>query len=132
MQVTFRKRLSQRMVEWEVVDRTRYRRPHCSTAPARAELPRDLERFVVEAAIGTTRGYWGSIAREIDSATANAKRRESSELDHLIQIHVALAAQGRPTPAAEPLAKFRRLWAELGEGGSFTVEWPTLRVLQPV
>lgn len=126
MQVTFRKRLSHRVVEWEVVSPSRRNRSRFSTALGRGDFPHDLERFVVEAAIGIRNGFWGAL----ESGTRH--RRAPTDSDHLVQVHVALAAQGRPTPAAEPLERFRRLWAELDDEGTLSVDWPSLRVLQPV
>ncbi len=142
MKVTFRKRMSRRMVEWEVVTRSRRHRPRCSTALGTASLPHDLEQLVVEAAIGANHGFWGSVADRADAITSprrdrswrsggllTATRAELNDIEHLVNVHVALANQGRPTPAAEPLARFRTLWSELGDGEAITVEWPTLRVV---
>lgn len=138
MEITFRKRTSRRLVEWEVTGRSRRNRIRRSAVLGGAALPHDLEQLVVEAALGVTHGFWGSVANgsaiawrgpgSSGHAAVAVPRRDPNELDHLVAVHVALADQGRPTPVAEPLARFRALWDELDDDGELTVEWPTLRV----
>jgi len=146
MQVTFRKAASRRLVEWEVSDRPRRTRARRTVTLGSAGLPHDLEQLVVEAAIGLTNGFWGSMASSPASVStsprlarshgtptaATPSRRDLHEAEHLVAVHVSLADQGRPTPAAAPLARFRRLWTELADDGELTVNWPSLKVLAPV
>ena len=132
------------MVEWEVVTRSRRNRPRCAMALGRGGLPHDLEQLVVEASLGVAHGFWGCVAdgatfrsmgqrarTRAGRAVIAAHRRDLATVEHLVHQHLSLAEQGRSTPAAEPLAQFRDLWAGLGDAEPLTVEWPTLRILQP-
>jgi hypothetical protein len=48
----------------------------------------------------------------------------------VVQEHAARWAAGEPTPTAPHLDEFTRIWKHLANGGSITVEWPTLRCLE--
>jgi hypothetical protein len=143
VQVTFHKLTEQRISTWEAVRGKRTRIPGSTMALGRPWLiPHDLEQMIVEGALGIDRGFWGSIAAGATFKSTGRKRTPKGrevikqnrqviqETELVVQDHAARWAAGEPTPTAPHLDEFTRIWKRLGNGGSITVEWPTLRCLE--
>jgi len=142
MEVTFRKDLRHRTSSWEAVRPKGIRIPGKAWGLGRGGMPHDLVQLIVECAIGERRGFWGSIAagasfRSTDRRRTNpgrqviaANKATIDQVEGAFHMHFDRWVKGEPTPAAPHLDEIGPLWDGLGDGGSITIEWPTLRVLR--
>jgi hypothetical protein len=141
MRVTFVKLADRRASSWEAVRGKRTRVPGPVMPLGKGGRPHDLEQLVVEATLGIDRGFWGSIAAGATFRSTGRKRtgpgreiirRNKQHLDDAEAVageHVRRWEEGEDTPCAGPLDELARRWAELGDGDSLTVVWPSLDVL---
>jgi hypothetical protein len=141
MRVTFRKLIEQRVSTWEAVRGQRTHVPGTTMALGRGGLPHDLVQMIVEASVGIDRGFWGSVASGATFRSTGRKRTRPgrgviaanrqfiAEAEGVVAEHFHRWQHGLPTPAASHFDEFSRRWDALGDGGHFTVEWPTLRLL---
>jgi hypothetical protein len=107
---------------------------------AGADLPHDLNTFVIEQALGMERGFWGSVARGATFRSLGRKRTPQGKsviaanvdaLDAAEQqvnaVHSAWRA-GEETPFDAELDDMLRRWRALAEGDELVLEWaPTRR-----
>lgn len=142
MRVTFYKLTSRRASYWNALRGKRTVVPGSNMALGRGDLPHDLTQFVVEAATNTGDGFWGSIDQGATFKSTGRKRtkpgraviaRNRAGLDNaeaLTGRHVAAWKTGQSSPVTAELARFDELWRSVPADGRFTVEWPTLTVLE--
>jgi hypothetical protein len=137
MVVTFRKQ--KRTCSWTALRPPRTRVPG-PTMAAGADLPHDLNTFVIEQALGMERGFWGSVARGATFRSLGRKRTPQGKsviaanvdaLDAAEQqvnaVHSAWRA-GEETPFDAELDDMLRRWRALAEGDELVLEWaPTRR-----
>jgi hypothetical protein len=138
VRVTFRKLVEERVSTWEAVRSVRTRVPGSTMALGRGGLPHDLVQMIVEGSLGIDRGFWGSVAAGATfkstgrkrtrpgRAVIAANRREIAAAEGVVAEHYYRWQHGMPTPAATHFDELSRCWNSLGDGGHFTVEWPTL------
>ncbi|HHO54028.1 MAG TPA: hypothetical protein ENK18_24950 [Deltaproteobacteria bacterium] len=99
-------------------------------------MPRDLAHFVLEAALGLERGFWGCVAdgvvfpnmRHQQSAAARQVLRACAEALAVAEaqvnaIHFAWRRGERPIHAEQLDAMLLR-WEALDDGASLLLEWP--------
>ncbi len=141
MRVTFYKLTSQRGTYWKALRGKRTWVPGSFMALGRGDLPHDLTQFVVEAATGTTDGFWGSIEQGATFKSTGRKRTKPgraiiaknrdglANAEALTGRHVLEWKRGDSTPVAEALTRFDEIWRSVPDDGEFTVEWPTLTIL---
>jgi hypothetical protein len=98
--------------------------------------------MAAEAHFGITDGFWGLLGRgaTFNHGTQQRPTRPGRQLIHDNRAalraaeavgnehHFAWAA-GKPTPVAPVFDRLARLWDELPDGGTLTVVWPTLAVV---
>lgn len=136
MVVTFRKQ--KRTCAWTALRPPRTRVPG-TTMAAGADLPHDLNTFVIEQALGIERGFWGSVARGATFRSIGRKRTPQgkaviasniTELDAAEQqvntIYSAWRA-GEETPVSAELDDMLRRWRALDEGDELVLEWAPAR-----
>jgi hypothetical protein len=141
VRVTFRKLLEERVTTWEAVRGRRTHIPGTTMALGRGGLPHDLVQMIVEASVGSDRGFWGSVASGATFKSTGRKRTKPgravivtnrlaiAEAEGVVAEHLYRWKHGIPTPAAAHFDEVSRCWDSLGDGGQITVEWPSLRVL---
>lgn len=110
-------------------------------ALGRGGLPHDLVQMIVEGTLGIENGFWGSVAAgatfkstgrkrtKPGRAVIAANRRKIAEAEGVVGMHYSLWQTNEPTPTAPRFDEVSLVWAELGDRGELTLEWPTLRVL---
>ena len=128
---------------WEAV-RTKGGRVRGGYMPiGRGRIPHDLGHMATEAHFGITDGFWGLLARgaTFDQGTQQRRTRPGRQLirDNKAGLDAAEALgnehhfawrDGRPTPVAATFDRLERLWDALPDGGTLTIRWPTLEVVE--
>lgn len=106
---------------------------------AGGDLPHDLYTFVIEAAFGIERGFWGCVAAGATFKTLGRKRTpqgkavidenlaelEAAE-ERVNEIYFAWRA-GTPTELDGELDAMLERWRALDDGGELTLDWPVDR-----
>lgn len=141
MRVTFRKLIERRLAMWEAADGSRKHIPGSAGALGRGDLPHDLVHLVAEAIAGLTRGFWGSVAAGAMFKSMHGKqtrhtraivaenREALARSEQLVFEHHGAWKRGAPTPTADAYSRLDALWRALGDGGSVTIAWPSLSIL---
>ena len=141
VQVTFRKLVEDRLSTWEALRGERTRVPGTPMALGRGGLPHDLVQMIVEGTLCIENGFWGSVAAGATfkstgrkrtrpgRAVIAANRKRIADAEGVVGMHYSLWQANEPTPTAPRFDEVSRVWAELGDRGELTMEWPTLRVL---
>jgi hypothetical protein len=142
LRVTFHKQSSPRPHAWWEAVRPTGGRIRGGWMPiGRGRIPHDLGHMATEGHLGLANGFWGLLAR---GATFNPGtdrrptwpgreliRRHRDELDVAERLgnhhHVAWRA-GEPTPVGPTFDRLERAWSALPDGGTLTVDWPSLRI----
>ena len=139
--MTFRKLIEDRVSTWEAVRGQRTRVPGTAMALGRGELPHDLVQLIVEGTMQITDGFWGSVAAGATFNSTGRKRTRPGRAviatnrmgiaaaEAVVGDHYARWQSGQPTPTASRFDELSRRWADLGDGGELTLDWPSLRVL---
>jgi len=137
MRVTFERyeEKGRRACRWTAVTGSP-RIPRWSHMGVGDDIPHDLAQYVVEAATGTTTGFWGTQARGATFKRTGRKvtkagrkpivehRGDIEHAEHLAHVHWAAWKAGEQTPVTAALdAAFRR-WCALRPGESMVFEWP--------
>ncbi|MGH9271156.1 MAG: hypothetical protein ACRDZ2_07770 [Ilumatobacteraceae bacterium] len=97
--------------------------------------------MATEAHFGIEDGFWGLLARGATFRHGTQQRATKSGRQLIRDHRAALAAaeatgnqhhfawaQGHPTPVAPTFDRLARLWDAVPEGGTLTIQWPTLDV----
>ena len=141
VRVTFRKLVEKRVSTWEATRGARTRVPGTAMALGRGGLPHDLVQMVVEGTLQIDDGFWGSVAAGATfrstgrkrtrpgRAVIAANRQGIAAAEAVVARHYASWQKGEPTPTTTLFDEVARLWAELGDGGELTMEWPRVRVV---
>jgi hypothetical protein len=108
----------------------------------RGRIPHDLAHMATENHFGITDGFWGLLARgaTFDHGTDQRRTTRGRQLirDHRDGLRAAEALgnehhfrwlMGQPTPVADTFERLARRWEDLADGGTLTVRWPTLELL---
>lgn len=115
--------------------------PGTPMALGRGGLPHDLVQMVVEGTLHIDDGFWGSVAAGATfrstgrkrtrpgRAVIAANRKGIAAAEGIVGRHYSCWQRGEPTPTAAVFDGVARLWADLGDGGALTLEWPGLRVV---
>ena len=111
----------------------------------RGVIPHDLAHLVVEGHLGIDDGVWGLLARGATFTRGVARRptrpgraivRENEQAlaaaEGLGNAHLHAWRHGEPTEVAPTFDRFAELWTALPDGGTLTVEWPSLEVTTAV
>lgn len=127
---------------WEAVRTTRGRIRGGYMPIGRGRIPHDLGHMATEAHFGIDDGFWGLLARgaTFDHGTDQRPTTRGRQLirEHRAQLRAAEAvgnehhfkwAKSEPTPVATTFARLARRWEDLGDGGTLTIRWPTLELL---
>jgi hypothetical protein len=127
---------------WEAVRNTRGRIRGGHMPIGRGRIPHDLGHMATEAHLGITDGFWGLLARgaTFEHGTRQRPTRTGRQVirDHRAALGAAEAignehhpawATGKTTPVAPTFDRLARLWEATPDGGTLTIQWPTLAVL---
>lgn len=109
------------------------------TMAAGGDVPHDLATFVIEAALGIERGFWGCVAEGATFRSLGRKRTpqgraviasHKADLDdaerRVNDVYFAWR-RGEATPVDQELEEARRAWKRLTEGEELVLEWPRRR-----
>ena len=107
----------------------------------RGRIPHDLGHMATEAHLGIRDGFWGLLARgaTFDHGTRQRRTRPGRQLirENRAALHAAEQlgnhhhfawANGQPTPVAPTFDDLAARWENTPDGGTLTVQWPTLEV----
>ena len=124
---------------WEAVRPTRGRVRGGYMPIGRGRIPHDLGHLATEAHLGIEDGFWGLLARGATYRRGTRQRptKPGRQLvrDHRAGLGAAEAignhhhfawASGRPTPVAPTFDRLAELWEAVPDGGTLTIEWPSL------
>jgi len=129
---------------WEAVRRTggRVRGGHMPIG--RGRIPHDLGHMATEAHLGIADGFWGLLAlgatfkRGTDCrptqrgrAIVRNHRAQLDTAEAIGNAHHSAWVSDDPTPVGPTFDRLSTLWAATPDGGSLTIRWPTLEVLEP-
>lgn len=140
MVVKFTKVEGGRGCSWEAA-RSKRRRTSGHSGAGHDRLPHDLAHFAAESALGLERGFWGLVDMGATFKSLGRKRtrpgtaviRENvktlDEAERLTGRHWRAWREGRETPLRPAFDSLLAAWQELPEGGSFSLEWPSGRIL---
>lgn len=139
MRVSFFKLVEKRASYWEA-QCGQSTIPGTSMALGRGDMPHDLIQFVAEATAGMSDGFWGSVA---DGATFKSIGRKRTRAGQAViaknrdglarseglagRCHAEWLA-GVDSPTSRALTMADQAWRALGDGDSFTLSWPDLRL----
>ena len=141
--VTFRKHLDghQPAASWEAVSPSGRREAGPYQPIGRGVLPHDLAHLVVEGHLGIADGVWGLLARGATFTRGTARRptqpgrkvvRDNvealTEAEALGNQHHHAWRDGEPTEVGPSFDRFAEAWTALPDGGTLTVEWPSLAI----
>ena len=111
----------------------------------RGIIPHDLVHLAAEAELGLAFGFWGLLAQGatfrhgIDRrptrpgrALIVAHRTGLAEAEALANAHHHAWRTGQPTPLRPTFDRLAELWTAIPRGGTLTVEWPGLGLLDRV
>jgi hypothetical protein len=143
--VTFHKVLGHSPTAWWEAVRVKGGRVRGGHMPiGRGRIPHDLGHMATEAHFAITDGFWGLLARgaTFDHGTHQRRTRPGRQLirDNKAGLDAAEALgnehhfawrDGKPTPVAPAFDRLARLWDALPDGGTLTLRWPTLEVVEP-
>jgi hypothetical protein len=139
MRVTFSTDETRRLCRWDAVVGKRTRVPGTVMGGARTRLPHDLVQYVVEAATGCERGFWGSVAKgatfkstgrkrtKPGRAVIAANREEIVASEHLANHHVASWYGGEQTEVTRALTAAEKQWRGLRPGEAIVFDWPNCK-----
>lgn len=100
-------------------------------------LPHDLGQYVIEAATGYPRGFWGLLERGATFKTTGRKRTkpgraviaehrdELLESEQLAARHLTAWHGGESTPVTDALDRAQAQWTALQPGERIHFEWPS-------
>ena len=127
---------------WEAVRATRGRVRGGYMPIGRGRIPHDLGHMATEAHFEIVDGFWGLLARGATFDHGTQQRRTQPGRRLIRDNRAALAAAealgnehhfawlgGEPTPVGPSFDRFARRWEALPDGGTLTVRWPTLELL---
>lgn len=139
--VTFTKRDDghQPAATWVAVSPSGRREQGSYMPVGRGVIPHDLAHLVVEGHLGIDDGVWGLLARGATYKRGTARRptepgraivRDNQEAlalaEGLGNAHHHAWRDGEPTVVGPTFDRFAAAWIALPDGGSLTVEWPSL------
>ena len=108
-----------------------------TTMASGRDLPHDLAQFVVEAALGHQRGFWGLLASGATFKSVPGRRltkpgrqlvrthlEELEAVEGVVNMHVSAWRRGAATPVSAALDAMYARWRALRLDERLRVEWP--------
>jgi hypothetical protein len=109
----------------------------------RGRIPHDLGHMATEAHLGITDGVWGLLARGATFKRGTDRRTTPQGRELVVRNRAALHraeglgnhhhfawASGQPTEVGPTFDRLERQWAALPDGGTMTVLWPSLEIVE--
>ena len=128
---------------WEAVRPTRGKVVGGYMPIGRGRIPHDLGHMATEAHFGVDHGFWGLLARGATFRHGTRQRRTKPGRQLILDNRGALEAAealgnehhvawiaGQPTPVAPAFERLAARWQAIPDGGTMTVHWPTLEIVQ--
>lgn len=128
---------------WEAVRETRGRVRGGHMPIGRGVVPHDMGHLATEATLRIDDGFWGLLAQGATFARGTDQRptapgralvaEHRAELEHAEQVgnhHLFAWIGGQATEVGPTFDSLAARWREVPDGGTMTLRWPTLEVLE--
>ena len=145
MTVTFHKVSSPTPTAWWEAERATGGKVRGGHMPiGKGVIPHDLGHLATEGHLGIDDGFWGLLARgatfrrgtdaratKPGRALVAQHRAELQRAEVLGNHHQFAWLAGEPTEVGPTFDALAQRWSALPDGGTLTLQWPTLAVLDP-